>query len=384
MKCTCALKKEHLDPVPEVESPIVAPKRSTSSRKPRLLKAGSDNSLTVFTNGHHKPVHKHNDSAHKCGLPYTIPIPHSVHGNADVARRSADSLPLVKERKEPSSYPQLSESISRAQQELRHTRSEQGSPEPKAVHYRDRGSHLPPLDLSSYPLTPHSEDFFQSPIETYDNYYSSQDEGPVLSAGLSMAPSSSGDWTATDLPLDGAFSAAYSQPPSYASFDHSGVAQPALTTSSSGGASEATDYDFPDTQGKMFRPEYVTPTSSEERSLNRRSASSYTSIPQTAMLSSNNLSNLDFETYIRPTTASPTEFEEPGPGMPLGSEAYERHGMSVHDAQMMAHPDSTDSCHGITLPVPIEQLDSVWLGSLSQPAEVAYVSQTQLESGWRQ
>ena len=349
--------------------PSMPPQRSTSSRKPRLLKADSDNSLTVFTNGHHKPVHKHNDSAHKCGLPYKIPIPHSVPGN-DAARRSTDSLPLIRKKEE--AHSQLHDSISSAQQDVRRVRSENGSPERSTARFRDSNGDLPPLDLSysgyesvqgHYP-----EDYSQSP-RSFENYYStSQEELPALSAGMNMPTV---DWSAVDLPLDGAYSAAYSQPPSYASFEHSNVGQQGLNTSSSGELSEVDDYISHNPHGQSLRPELAS-TSAEELNYNSVDSSSASSLsynltsstsfsnPPHKSLSSSNMAN-EREIDFIGTTASPTEFEEPTAGTPLRSEAFAKHGFTVHDAQRMAHPETpTEAMGGLTLPPHVDDRDHVW------------------------
>ncbi|KAL0256668.1 transcriptional activator haa1 [Diplodia seriata] len=78
--------------------------------KPRLTTAHSETTLTVFANGHHKPCHRLNNSAHTSGAPYRIPRHHTTHGGTvhkshdnlaemysrsmDPARRSVDSLNL--------------------------------------------------------------------------------------------------------------------------------------------------------------------------------------------------------------------------------------------------------------------------------------------------
>lgn len=398
-RCTCSIKKEYLDPVPEIGMPIVPPTRSTSSRKPRLLKADSDNSLTVFTNGHHKPVHKHNDSAHKCGLPYKIPIPHSVPGN-DAARRSTDSLPLIRKKEE--AHSQLHESISSAQQEVRRVRSEHGSPEPGAARFRDSNGDLPPLDLSyaSYEAAQgqYPEDYSQSP-RSFENYYStSNEELPVLSAGMNMPVV---DWSAVDLPLDGAYSAAYSQPPSYASFEQSNVGQQGLNTSSSGELSEVDDYISHNPRDQSLRPElasasaeelgYNSMDSSSAESLNFKptsspsyptSSSSYPNPSHISLLSSNDLNERDIN-FIG-TTASPTEFEEPTAGIPLRSETFAKHGFTVHDAQKMAHPDApTEAMGGLKLPPQVDERDHVWAKSF-EDSEDSLVSECKVEDDWEQ
>ena len=379
--------------------PTASPTRSTSSRKPRLLKADSDNSLTVFTNGHHKPVHKHNDSAHKCGLPYKIPIPHSVPGN-DAARSSTDSLPLIKKKEE--AHSQLHDSISSAQQDIRRVRSEHGSPERSTARYRDSNGGLPPLDLSyagyesvqgQYP-----EDYSQSP-RGFENYYStSHEELPALSAGMNMPAV---DWSAVDLPLDGAYSAAYSQPPSYSSFDHNNVGQQGLATSSSGELSEVDDYVSHNARGQSIRPEnastsaeelkYNTMDSSSAESLSYNptssptypaSSSSFPNPPHTSLLSSNTLNERDIN-FIG-TTASPTEFEEPTAGMPLRSEAFAKHGFTVHDAQKMAHPETpTEAMGGLRLPPQVDDRDHVWAKHFDS-SEDSLVPDCKVEDDWEQ
>lgn len=64
--------------------------------KPRLESHKSESHITVFANGHHKPVHRKNHAAHECGMPYKIPM--SRHKQdpsiSRVARRSMDNLSL--------------------------------------------------------------------------------------------------------------------------------------------------------------------------------------------------------------------------------------------------------------------------------------------------
>lgn len=375
MRCTCALKKAYMDLVPEIDVPVVPPRRSASSSKPRLIKAGSDTSMTVFTNGHHKPVHRHNDSAHKCGLPYKIPIPHSVPGS-DYARRSTDSLPLIRKKEE--SHSQLHESISSAQQEVRLVRSEHGSPEPRPRSYTSGGV-PPPLDLqySTYSdsVGQYSEDYAQSP-SAFDNYFSAEEQAPVLSAGLSMPPV---DWST--LGFDGgAFSAAYSQPPSYANFDHSNVGQSGLTTSSSGDLSEVGDYISHNPKGPSLRPNLTSTSSADNLSFNRLSSSSFTSLPRNSMLSPLSLHNSDYESFLHHAAASPTGFDEPSP---MRSEGFLKHGFTVHDAQKLAHPDTpTEAMGGLSLPTPEE--DHIWAHRYS-PEEGPCVQPTKVENHpWEQ
>ncbi|QIX01916.1 hypothetical protein AMS68_007433 [Peltaster fructicola] len=88
-RCSCALlRKDSSDDGLPHGKPAVS--------KPRLETTKSDGSLTIFTNGHHKPVHRKNHAAHECGMPYKMPMPRSKteHDVNYAARRSVDSLAL--------------------------------------------------------------------------------------------------------------------------------------------------------------------------------------------------------------------------------------------------------------------------------------------------
>lgn len=338
-RCTCALKKEHLDPVSETDPTFFTRKRATSGGKPRLLKTGSDNALTVFTNGHHKPVHKHNDSAHKCGVPYTIPIPHSVSGNADLARRSTDSLPNLRNNQEMPLHYQRN--VTDARSDIRMAKSEHGSPQTRANSFRETPSSFPSLNLS-YPslldgtLVQYPKGYDQSP-RRQEIYYDAPEDPPVMSAGLSGTT----NWSDLNLPLDSStYPPGYGQPPSFINLDQAHVGpQPCLTSRSSSGdisdtASDYLSHSAPHTSpSRTDRPRMSSPDS---QNLNRLSCSSFTSVPQTSLnVTSNNSVNQDTE--FHPATASPIEFEDPSA---LHADAYERHGFTVHDAQRLAHPDS--------------------------------------------
>ncbi|EPS41105.1 hypothetical protein H072_4961 [Dactylellina haptotyla CBS 200.50] len=79
-RCTCSIKKEYLERVPETTTST--PGSSTSSDgprvKPRLQTTQSESSLTRFTNGHHRVVHRHH-SSHGTA-PYHIPVHHHHAG----------------------------------------------------------------------------------------------------------------------------------------------------------------------------------------------------------------------------------------------------------------------------------------------------------------
>jgi len=103
-KCICGVKKEDLDLKLDISKTTLHGVRT----KPKLLSTQSESTLTVFANGHHKPCHRNNNSAHVSGAPYKISRPHTLHGSAafgssmgnlygksdTVAQRSVDTLSL--------------------------------------------------------------------------------------------------------------------------------------------------------------------------------------------------------------------------------------------------------------------------------------------------
>jgi len=48
--------------------------------RPKATAVHSESNLTVFANGHHRPCHRNNNSAHLSGLPYQLSRPQSLHG----------------------------------------------------------------------------------------------------------------------------------------------------------------------------------------------------------------------------------------------------------------------------------------------------------------
>lgn len=367
MRCTCALKKEHLDPVSEVTTASFPRRRATSASKPRLIKAGSDNALTVFTNGHHKPIHKHNDSAHRGGLPYKIPIPHSVNGNEDIARRSTDSLPLVKRREE---------STTLLPHDLRLVRSAHGSPDTRASLLRE---YVGPLDLNTQPPVQFpADDYLHSP-RSHDIYYDPHDEQPIISAGLA----STADWADLNIPLDHtAFSAAYTQPSTYTTLGPTSTStrpQTLTSRSSSGDISDtASGYISHSTpQTSPFRSNLASPPTDTTPHLDRLNPAAITSVPPVSLPAAITTTPLTVDADFPPATAFPTEFEEPNA---LHVDVFERHGFTVHDAQKLAHPETpTKAMSGLSIP-PADDLGHLFWPNHSDPLQNTFVSQDMVES----
>ncbi|EPE26718.1 Zinc copper-regulated transcription factor [Glarea lozoyensis ATCC 20868] len=344
-RCSCALKKEHLDPVPESDSdePTV-PAVPNDRRRPRASTAQSENSLTTFVNGHHKPVHKHNTMAHKCGLPYVVPRSHTIHGlsSTGLANRSVDNLPHTNAVENLHSDSHIKDSIVSAQQEQRMVKSEHGSPIISPVSSLNQwNSNLPPLDLSNL-----SGDY----VSCLDGFSSVPDDQPLFSAGLSAASIDWSHYDGLDFNNDTFATSSYSQAPSFTGFDFSSIEQPALTTTStSGEISEVEDFgSLGDVSNANTRPSLLTTTKygsdfdtsdigGELDGYRLSTASSYVGIPQAQMLAGNNVDALDMETFLKGGVSSGNGYSNVCDGLPATS--YPSDGKL---AQLSPYEDSTN------------------------------------------
>ncbi|KAJ9642251.1 hypothetical protein H2204_002620 [Knufia peltigerae] len=157
-RCTCSLKKD-LDTVPEDISHLMHAKESP---KPRPNHNSHDPKTTIFTNGHHKPVHKFNDAHNQLGAPYKIPSrSNSLHGHREIAQRSTDNLLLTKSTRPHQESP-LHHSITDAMAMMdRRARSEHNSPilgPQKYSHTPLQDLNLPHFDPSAYSYSPFGTD----------------------------------------------------------------------------------------------------------------------------------------------------------------------------------------------------------------------------------
>lgn len=321
-RCACALKKEHLDPVPESDSDEASsssvPKNDT--RRPRALTAQSDGGLTVFTNGHHKPVHKHNTMAHKCGLPYVVPRAHSIHGSlpASLANRSVDSLPHTNTIDALHSNSHIKDSMVSAQQEQRMVKSEHGSPllTPQS-NVEHLNGQLPPLDLSNIPGDYNFLDGFTAVTEF---------EAPMFSAGLSSASIDWSHYDGLDFNNDNFATSSFSQAPSFNGFDFSSIDQPALTTTStSGEISEVEDFG-PLTRPPLLNNQYGSDFDASDfgdiEGYRLSTASSYVGMPQVQMLANGNFDTLNVDTFLKGAQPSGT-FPSSNHGLPAANYSCE-------------------------------------------------------------
>ncbi|EME49116.1 hypothetical protein DOTSEDRAFT_67992 [Dothistroma septosporum NZE10] len=224
-KCTCSIVKK------ESQLKDSTPPHGPAVHKPRLETNKSEGSLTVFANGHHKPVHKRNHAAHECGMPYKMPMPraHTEDSVTTLARRSVDSLALdstVSWKQAP--VPFQPKPLFNTERRL--SKSEQPSPTLTASGSCSglSGAKLSPFNFSDL-----------SPVQTNQSVDSSASDatGFPLDPMSSITDASFDPWSAfpsadSTLPHNNPFGAWPT------TFDSSNVAQPALTAASSGTQSE--------------------------------------------------------------------------------------------------------------------------------------------------
>lgn len=228
-KCTCAiLKREPGESSAQPHGPAV---------KPRLEKIGSDGAITVFTNGHHKPVHRKNHAAHECGMPYKMPMQrsHTEHNVSVAARRSVDSLALDSNMfYQPSDYnPQTSAPFNT---ERRRSKSEQPSPKisPSSQTCNGLGdAKLTSIDFSTLSQTQTNQSMQSATSETFS--FPSYDQMTGVTDGSYDPWSALPSADSTGIPNNNPFGV-WPTP-----IDNSNLAQPALTAASSGSTSEIDD-----------------------------------------------------------------------------------------------------------------------------------------------
>lgn len=233
-KCTCSFLKK------ESESSDDCTPHGPAVPKPRLDTTRSDGSITVFANGHHKPVHRKNHAAHECGMPYKMPAPRHENGVATAARRSVDSLAL----KDNVPYNPCNIQLNRGSSSLSNgSRTTSAQPSPSGPHGLTN-PRLSSLDFTSL-----------APVQTNNSIDTTASDSMVFPPFDPMSGLADGQydpWSvypssdSNHLPNNNPFSAWPT------TFDNSGATQPALTAASSGTQSEADEiptmddlYNFP-------------------------------------------------------------------------------------------------------------------------------------------
>ncbi|EAU33647.1 conserved hypothetical protein [Aspergillus terreus NIH2624] len=425
-RCTCALKKEpHLDPVPETGLP--PPPHSVLSelpKKPQLTSTKSESTLTIFRDGHHKPAHKHNDMAHKCGLPYTIPRSHTIHATSDTARRSVDHLPLTQAGL-------VSEAFSAQQlpgqpplyNPQRRVKSEHGSPDAAPVLPSDDvPTTVPPLDLSAF--FPHGLQSMDKPTENAvtlsmektplnhvmtsvppldvnysfptttaspvncmavqdpynEAFFTSSDGDVALNSTAFSAPPV--DWSSFPLYSSDVPAATSTQAPSYASFDYNAMGPGIAAPSSSGDLSEVEEYAPLSTLPSDLHDLHSGSEGSDVDQYRISSASSFIGLPQAQLLSSNHLESINIDDFLKSANESTAALEhqlQANVGMdpkPLSSQdAY-----AMSDAQAFKSMTTATT----SLPMTASATDPVWPTALFDPSAPMDEHNNYFASPWTQ
>ncbi|KAJ5435116.1 Copper fist DNA-binding [Penicillium cf. griseofulvum] len=349
-RCTCALKKEHLDTVPETGLPFSPPPLTIETPRKPLLRLPNLNRRSRFS------------------ATVIINPPTSIMTwptNVDCLTRSHDRIPSTTQPtylvgqssfiKEPLTLSEFSTSQQTSQNGSPNSAHVSGAeddykPAPPDHLYIDNfatpappapsidRSHdvlsnptsapttmdkfpleqivtsVPPLDISSFASFPTTST--NSPItcmpfqEPYQEcYFTSPDSDmPLGSAGIG-APSV--DWSS--FPLYSDVPAANStQAPSYASFDYNGYPSGLPPPSSSGDISEADEFGplpgLGHASNDMHDLHSVSEASDMEQ-LRVSSASSLVGLPQARLLSSNDLDSINIDDFLNSTNESTAALE---------------------------------------------------------------------------
>ncbi|EEQ27608.1 transcriptional activator haa1 [Microsporum canis] len=217
-RCACASKRDsNLETVPET-GPVAA-RRSTVSGVKRP----------------HITTSKKQKDASKRAHPYPLPRSRTIHGTAELAHLSMEHLNEGYGSQSVSSYQDL---VTSAPRPVRRVKSENGSPVTEMSDMKAQLSldipyqHFPDQAGLAMP-------FLDYPQQSPGLYYPSDIEFG-FEAAISNGPSI--DWSTFDLPYgSGAYTATYSQPASYASYDYNTFGHSGLARSSSGDTSDADD-----------------------------------------------------------------------------------------------------------------------------------------------
>jgi len=186
-----------------------------------------------------------------------------------------------------------------ARQEQRMVKSEHGSPVlASGANLDDMSNVLSPLDMSNitgdYNFLTNLDGFSALP----------ELDQPLFSAGLSAASIDWSHYDGLDFNNDTFANPSYSQAASFTGFDFGSNDQPALTaTSTSGEISEVEDFaprsDHAVRPGLQRRYGSDFDASDIGDGYRLSTASSYIGLPQTQMLSSSNIDNVDIDAFLK-------------------------------------------------------------------------------------
>ncbi|OJD14172.1 hypothetical protein AJ78_05459 [Emergomyces pasteurianus Ep9510] len=298
-RCTCAAKRDsNLETVPELGPPRSGAASQLSQSRPHVAAINADDVLPGFSPRYSK---NRTSDASKRGVPYAIPRSNTVHVSSGLARRSADHLPLP-EADVGQNETLVVDSITNAPHPVRRVRSEHGSPANTPFPGIENMSHgIPHLDISLAPFDSNNpaSGLFDSQDQNIDQFYSPETEAFPETPNFNVPPV---DWSTFGLsysPND--LHAAFSQPPSYASFDNNNFSHSNLAHSSSGELSEVEDFAFAAGMGMANPDKFDVHSISDgsENGMYRLSSSSHVDFSQSQLLSSNDLESVDIDAFLK-------------------------------------------------------------------------------------
>ncbi|KAL7621903.1 hypothetical protein AAE478_007403 [Parahypoxylon ruwenzoriense] len=297
IKCDCGEKTHkcahlkqtvegHKVPESESDGEVQQTKPKATTRRRRANTTHSEPVLSFDENGHHKPAQRHTKASQKGG-PYTINRGSSMHRTGSASSLGTKSVDNLMQQGKNGSRSRIADSSS-PDRETRMAKSAQASPSiaGSSSSFQQLNGQLPPLDLSSIRYTDYSSSF--------DMFGGVSDyEAPMFSAGLSSVSVDWAQYDGLDLKGESMTPSSYDQSQSYLGLDFGGSTEPTLT-SNSGDVSETED----------FAPAF---SESHLEGLRSSAAGSYLSMSQqnqAAMLTANDLSNLDFDQFKGTAAAS--------------------------------------------------------------------------------
>ncbi|EAS35916.3 uncharacterized protein CIMG_01270 [Coccidioides immitis RS] len=358
-RCICAAKRDsNLATVPEVGP---APNQKSTFQTKQLHISGAKIDPTTVS---HRTKAKHNNTS-KRAHPYPMPRSHTIHSVSELARHSAETLPLPEDMTISRSVAAHQDSITSAPRHPRRARSEHGSP---VLGLTRLDTQVPPFDI---PYSTFDQGSLPSPAFDYPQqwaglYYPDTD---ITLEAASLGPPSV-DWSTFDLAYGSdALTATYSQPPSYASFDHTNFSHPELSRSSSHDTSDPEEFaprGLPMQTAKPDYPEIRTISDGSEAEAYHLSASpSHPDMPQSHILDPNRLGSLDMDMYWQRVSEG---LSQPSPlaNIPLGPELPNYSLPQTYPAQQTSVAiDSTIPLDAASVFTSAGTSDPIWIPSAS-------------------
>ena len=354
--CTCCSRKHHPDTVLGAETAKISkPASSSTKKKPTLKSVRSESSLV--SRPRQRPVHRHNDSAHTSGAPYTVPRPHSIHAtpnpeqNATVhpsfssAGGAAQWLEDTFTGVRPD-FGLISQGFGSSNPELGLGGPFSGPRDEWTIDtFHQLG--LPRAAECSSLIAPGNDGYSYPAALELGQYSSAREAVSVPSTGSRMSVP---DFEAFQLPANPGLME-YNQALPYTTGNFN-VGHPELTSSSS--VSDTEDYMHINHGGPSPALSGLTQSTSNslafiQPQMYTNSVPGYFDPPHIAESHISHLDHLDIDDFIRNAAESPGNFE--APHAPMATLQYVPHPYTIRDAQKLAHTSvPTEAMGGLSLP----------------------------------